>query len=213
VTNLLTPYAPLRLITRGLVAHYDFKAGAGGNTLYDLTPGNRHGTLQAGPLWSNGGIAFDGSTQYVTRGSEIALGSAMHAMGVANISSLAAQAVIGGRSGSTSTRTWLALITTTGVLQAQARTTATVNANAPGTVSAGTWFFWEMYYDGANVAARLNNSGAYTTAALTGTLSNTGTWNLARCRVIRCIFLARWPITLNMTASSVLTKSITITLS
>jgi len=55
-----------RLVTRGLVAHYDFKSGYGSQKLYDQSNGMRNGSLSATPpTWVNEGLNFNGTNNFV----------------------------------------------------------------------------------------------------------------------------------------------------
>lgn len=61
---LLDPGAP---INNGLVGWWPMWEGAGGKTL-DMSGKNNHGTLTNGPVWSDGGLKFDGTDDYVDCG-------------------------------------------------------------------------------------------------------------------------------------------------
>ena len=58
---LLDPGAP---INKGLVGWWPMWEGAGGKTL-DISGKDRHGTLTNGPLWSGGGVKFDGTDDLI----------------------------------------------------------------------------------------------------------------------------------------------------
>ena len=58
---LLDPGAP---INSGLVGWWPMWEGAGGKVM-DITADGRHGTLTNGPVWSGGGVKFDGSDDYI----------------------------------------------------------------------------------------------------------------------------------------------------
>ena len=58
---LLDPGAP---INKGLVGWWPMWEGAGGKCL-DISGRNNHGTLTNGPLWTGGGLKFDGVDDYI----------------------------------------------------------------------------------------------------------------------------------------------------
>ena len=69
-----TPLDPANPINQGLVGFWPIWEGAGGKTR-DISGGNNHGTLTNDPLWSGGGLKFDGTNDYVNAGTMEAFGS------------------------------------------------------------------------------------------------------------------------------------------
>jgi hypothetical protein len=168
-------------VVSGLQVEYRFDDGSG-ITLTDYVSG-LNGTLQNGPAWTSAGVLFAvASSQYVSRP---AVGAAqIHLIGVAMIPNVVtADRSLAGRWGATTgvNRSYLTKIQSTRNLLGAAATAAALAAPTSGnTITVGTWFIWELYFDGANVGVRLNATGAYATSALAGNLFNGGPTALAR---------------------------------
>lgn len=158
-----------QVVTSGLASEYRFNEGAGA-TLTDSARGV-NGTLQNSPAWSSTGLAFSAaSSQYVSVAGTAPSLSAVHVMGVARVDSVASTRTLFSRWGASGSRTWIVQITTgSKLLFGIVANTLQVPTTTVG-ITTGTWFFFEGYYDGTNAAARLGASGAYTTAADTGTM-------------------------------------------
>lgn len=94
-------YRPERaIITRGLEALYDFKTGAGGALLYDMSSNRRHmplGAAGAAPTWDNTGLSFaSASTQYAGAATIFGTGQTLSMLAVINaVSAGTNRAIIG----------------------------------------------------------------------------------------------------------------------
>ena len=67
-------WLPEGLVTDGLVAAYDFQQGDTPTILYDISGNGHHGTIIGGATWTDEGLQFDGTNDYVNLGDLGSLG-------------------------------------------------------------------------------------------------------------------------------------------
>jgi len=163
------------LITRGLAAHYDFKAGPLTSLVHDLTPARRDLTINSAVPGREGFNFTAASSQYLARTESPPSTGVMHVIGVARVDSVAATRTLASRWAQVGQQTWIMQTDTSGHL---IFTIGGIGTNTSGqTLTTGSWFVFECYYDGTASGTRINATGAYTT--LNGTHSGFVSANFA----------------------------------
>lgn len=174
-----------RVVQAGLVSEYRFNERTG-QTIMDWAGGFRGllgssaGTDANDPAWTASGLSFtSANSQYATRVGNPG-GTRIHLLGAAVIASSTTHTIAGRWGSSTATRTWLLQVLSNNTIQfACGNGTALGIANGAGP-SVGSWFWFDAYMDGTNVGVRASITASYATAALSGSLNDSGTFAFGR---------------------------------